>query len=355
MNFKFENPSFLYLIVVVILLFIISNWQEKRRQQEMQKAFGKRLLPFLTKSVSLKKRRLKTILQFFSLVFLLVAAARPQFGESKQEVKSQGIEMIIAFDVSNSMMTEDVRPNRLEFAKAELNRFLDLMVGSKIGLVAFAGSAALISPITTDSSSIRLFIETLSTEAISNQGTEFKKALEVSQEAFKRGGQETDPTSKVTRVILIFSDGEDQEAGALDYAESLVKDGVRIFTVAVGTENGGSIPERDNSGYLRGYKKDKSGQTVVSTAKGDALKGLAQKGEGSFYYASFGGDYLKKLADDLNQLEKTEFESQLQVQYEERYQIFLLLSLLLILLEIIISERQAEFRLWKGRFEVPPQ
>jgi Ca-activated chloride channel family protein len=149
------------------------------------------------------------------------------------------------------------------------------------------------------------------------------------------------------------SDGEDHEEGAIAEAQNLEKEGIKVFTLAYGTEKGGPIPDRDPLGFLKGYKKDKSGQTILSQVHGDALREIAQAGHGSFYHAVIGGDHMQHILEDLNQLEKTEFDSQISVQYEEKFQAFLVISILLLMLELFLGERRAGFKLWKGRFEVP--
>jgi Ca-activated chloride channel family protein len=317
----------------------------------LQKSLGEKVLPFLISGISLPRLRIKLALLTLAMVPLVLALARPQFGESKENIKSLGIELMILFDVSQSMLAEDMSPSRLEFAKRELNRFLDKVPGSKIGLVAFAGSAALISPITTDSSAMKMFIESLSTEAISTQGTEFKMALEQAEVAYERGGQGDDPGAKVTRVILVVSDGEDQEPGALEAAEKLTAKGVRIFTIAIGTEKGGPIPLRDPNGFLRGYKKDSGGKQINTTSNGEVLKALAHAGQGSFYTAAFGGTYLNNLVEDINKLEKTEFDTQTLVNYQERYQAFLMIGILLLMVEMYLTIRRSQNNQWRGRFQ----
>jgi Ca-activated chloride channel family protein len=283
---------------------------------------------------------------------MIVALARPQMGDSKQEIKAEGIELVFVVDVSDSMLAEDVRPNRLEQAKTELSKLIDLMPGNKIGIVAFAGSAAVMSPLTTDPSSLKMYLESLSPASVSSQGTNFQAAIEEAAEAFKRGGVDPDETVKVTRVILIASDGEDHEPGAVAAAEKLTKEGTRIFSLAYGTEKGAPIPVRDAMGFMRGYKKDKAGQTVLTTVKGDALQALAEAGKGSFYHASFGGSHLQKIVSDIDKLEKTQFESEIATQYDERFQIFVFLAIMIALFEILLGERAPLSRIWKGRFEV---
>lgn len=352
--FRFENTyafNYLWLLPVFVVLAFLFGRQAKRK---MEKAIGTRLYPFLSSSVSFKKRRLKLWMQLLTILFFVIALARPQAGQSLQQVKSEGVEVIFAVDVSESMMSEDVKPNRLEQVKAELSRLLDLTPGNKVGIIAFAGSASVLSPISNDPNAIKMYLDSLATNSVSSQGTNFEAALNTAEEAFERGGVSTSDTTKVTRVVLIASDGEDHEPGAVEAAQKLAKKGIRIFTLAYGTEKGGTIPVRDGMGFLKGYKKDRAGQTVVTTVNGEALREIAQAGQGSFYYASFGGDHLKNIVEDLGKLEKSEFESSVATQYEERYQLFLLLGILIALMEIFLGERKSSFRFWKGRFEVPP-
>lgn len=351
--FRFENPSAFSFLWLLPIIFFISLFLLKRGQKKIKRALGERLTPFLTSSLSLSKRRWKLILQMSTVLFLVIALARPQMGESKQEVKSEGVELMLLVDVSDSMMAEDARPNRLEQVKVEMSKLMDLMPGNKMGIIAFAGSSTLQSPLSSDPSALKMYIDSLSPLSVSTQGTDFHKALLEAKEAFHRGGVAKDDAVKVTRVILIASDGEDNEPGALEEAQKLVDDGIRIFTLAYGTEKGAPIPERDNMGFLRGYKKDRKGQTVLTTVKGDALEALAKAGQGSFYHASFGGTHLSRIAEDIGKLEKAQFDTQMATSYDEKFQIFLICALFLSFLEIFLGERHGAYRLWKGRFEVP--
>lgn len=352
--FRFENISAFQYLWLLPIVIVVGFYFERRARKKMEKAIGGRLYPFLSSSVSNKKRKLKTFLQVLTLLFFVLALARPQMGQSQQQVKSEGVEIIFAVDVSESMMAEDVKPSRLAQAKAELSRLIDLMPGNKVGVVAFAGSAALLSPLTNDPGAVKMYLESLEPTSVSSQGTNFTEALKVSKEAFERGGVTTDDTVKVTRVILVASDGEDHEPGALAEAENMAKEGVRIFSLAYGTEKGGAIPVRDGMGFLRGYKKDRQGQTILTTVKGDALREIAKAGQGSFYFATFGGEQTKLLVEDISKLERTQFDTTMATQYDERFQSLLLIGIILALLELFLGERRHSFRFWKGRYEVPP-
>lgn len=351
--FRFENTHAFQLLFLLPLLWLVAFVFARRSLAKMKKVMGEKIYPFLSSSVSSSKRRWKLILQSLVLFFMILALARPQMGESKQEVRSEGIEIMLLVDVSDSMKAEDVRPNRLSQLKAEMSKLAEMLPGSKIGIIAFAGSATLLSPLTTDPSSLKMYLDSLSTDSVSSQGTDFHRALIEAREAFKRGGvgDAKDELVKVTRAILVASDGEDQEPGALDEAEKMAQEGIRIFALAYGTEKGAPIPQHDGNGYLLGYKKDSHGQTVLTTVKGEALSAMAQKGQGQFYHASFGGTHLKKIVEAINTLEKTQFESEMATQYDEKFQTFLLLALILALLEMLLGERKSSSQLWKGRFQ----
>lgn len=349
---RFANPDAFSLFWLIPIIWIGAVAFERRGLKRLKKALGERLTPFLSASFSKKRRRIKLALRLLALVFFIVALARPQMGKSLQEVKAQGVEIMIALDVSTSMLAEDVKPSRLDHAKAEISRLLDLLSGDKVGLVAFAGSSILLSPLTTDKAALKMFLESLSPYSIETQGTDFQRALNESRGAFERGGAESDETSKVTRVILIASDGEDQEKGALEEAKKLAGDGTRIFTMAFGTERGAPIPIRDERGFLRSYKRDKNGQNVISQVHGDFLRQLAQTGSGSFYHSTFGGNEARKIKDDIDKLQKAEFSSSLATSYDEKFQIPLFIGLLIAMSELLIGERKKSGRIWKGRFEV---
>lgn len=350
--FRFADPQAFQLLWLIPVFWLVYLAARRRAGDRMRASFGSKLTPVLTASVSPRKRFLKSLLVSLVVILMILAWARPQAGQSTQEIKSAGVEVMLLVDVSESMMAEDLKPNRLEQAKIELGRIIDRLPGHKVGIIAFAGSAALLSPLTTDPNALKMYLDSLSPLSVSSQGTDFSKALAEAEAAFKRGGEGDDPSTRVTRVIVIASDGEDQEQGALDAAKKLAGEGVRIFTLAYGTEGGAPVPQRDSLGFLKGYKKDGAGKEVVTKVKGEALKALADAGKGSFYHSSFGGSHVNEIVEDINRLDKTEFESQMVTQYDEKFQVFLWIAFVLGCAEILIGERYRRGRLWRGRFEV---
>ena len=348
---RWGDPSAFYFLILIGVWILLYFYFENASEVKLNKAFGKKVVPWLRASVSLPKRRLQLFLQCLAGFFLILSLARPQMGQSEQEVKSEGVELMILADVSDSMLAEDVRPSRLEQMKIELTKLMDLMPGNKTGLIAFAGSAALMSPLTSDPGALKLYISSLDTYAVSTQGTAFEPALSFAKEAFEKGGVTQSTDLKTTRVIIVASDGEDQEEGALEAAKALAKDGVKIISIAYGTEKGGSIPTRDPFGNLTGSKKDKSGEVIITQVKGEFLKLLAQNGEGSFYLASPDGSHLKQISEDISLYEKALFDSSMVVQYDEKFTYPLSVGLILLLLSLLISDRKKEPIMWKGRYE----
>ncbi len=351
-EYRFEDQAALNLLGLIPVLFLMVWWTSKRTRAVLNSRISANTRQFLMRSVSTRRRQIKLGLQCLAVLFFVIALARPQSGESKQKAKSEGLEIMLAIDVSNSMLAEDARPSRLELARRELSRFIDMLGGDKVGIVAFAGSAILLSPMTTDKGALKMYLDSLSTEAVTTQGTDFTRALNESYTALQRGGLETDDNRQITKVIVVVSDGEDNEKGADELAKKIAREGIKIFTLGFGTAQGGQIPVRDKNGNLVGYRKDKSGQVVLTKSTGEALRALAAAGSGTYQQVTFGGDAMQLLKRNIDQLQRTQIEAVEISQYDEHYQYFLGLGILLALLELLLGERKGEGRIWRGRFEV---
>ncbi len=349
--FKFGDPWWLNMLWGAGSLFIFGWIWETSRRSALRKYFGKKT-DFLISSLSARKRGWHLLLQCLALASFAASLARPLLGSQLQEVKQTGVEMIIAVDVSNSMLAEDDRPSRLEHAKHEINHFLDELTGDRIGLIAFAGSAILVSPMTSDHSAIKLFVNSLSVDSVSTQGTNFKDVLSEAERAFDRGGVESLNGVKPTRVLVIASDGEDNEPGGISEAKHAVDQGIRVFTLGFGSEKGAPIPMRDDHGALIGYKKDKAGQVVMSIPSDEGLGKLAEAGQGTSYHSSFSESEVKNLVQDIDKLQKADFKSRMATEFDEKFQIPLFLGLILAFLDLLFGERRRTKLSWRGRFEV---
>lgn len=350
--FRFESSHLLVYLFLAPVILGIFYFYYLRWLKISTRSFGARVVPYLVQNFSVTKAFAKALCLAAAFSLFVLAWARPQAGKGQSEVKSEGVEVMLLVDVSQSMLAEDVRPSRLEHAKKEMIRFLDMLSGDKVGLVAFAGSAVLLSPLTVDKSALKMYVEGLSPNTVESQGTEIGKALQEAKEAFRRGGTESDEQSRVTKVIVVISDGEDHEEGTEKIAKDLTEDGVRIFTMAFGTEAGGKIALRDARGVLRDYLKDGSGQVVTSQVKGDFLRKVAEAGQGSFYHVTFGGSQMNALKEDLDRLEKAEFDTLLSTNYEEWFQWVLLFGFFVALAELALGNRKKLPTKWKGRFPV---
>jgi Ca-activated chloride channel family protein len=340
MNFRFADPQLLHLFFLLPLLGVFLWAVKKRGGAVRNRSFHPKAWEWSTRSLSLSKRRWIRVFQFLGLALAVLAWARPQFGEGQQKVKSEGLEIVLAVDVSTSMLAEDAKPSRLELTKRELQRFLGLLGGDKVGIVAFAGSAVTLSPLTPDKNALLMYIDSLAPDAVSTQGTRFDKALLQAHDLLIRGGLENDEQSHVTKVVVLVSDGEDFSQEAEKAARDLKKDGIRVFSLVVGTEKGAPIPLRDRYGNLTGYKRDASNQVVLSQSKGQTLSKLAGVTGGTFNALVFGGSAIPRLVKDLNALQKSEFESMEMVQYNEGFQYFLFPAVLCFLLALSLSDRR---------------
>ena len=334
---SFYYPDHLYWLMILPLIAIIYMVRVYRRQKKIQKwsHFRKDLLK---SSISEKKRTLKMGLEIFILALLFIALARPQSPGKKIEIHNKGIQLLLLIDVSKSMLAEDVKPSRLSFAKKKISQLIDLSSGDQIALGIFANSLILLTPFTSDVSAIKSYLNDLSTDYLSNQGTHFGKVFQSSDKIF------ADITDKKweesVKAIVIVSDGEDHSKASELAAKKLFNEkGVRVFTLSVGTKEGGVIPIRDYRNQIKGYKKNSKGELVITRLKKDSLKKFAEKGKGSYYHLTYGGQDIKKLRKDLDLLEKTFLEKKSYIQKQENYQWILLLVFLVALTELILNDR----------------
>lgn len=349
-------PEVTHLIFLIPFFVIYFVFRLKMMRRKYLKVFSEKNYLFLTQSVSPQRRRIKFIFELAVMALVVFALARPQFGESIQKITSEGLEIVLIMDVSPSMLAEDVKPSRLEIAKLHAKKLLENLGGDKVAIVALSGSSMLISPLTPDRGVLESYIDSLTVEAVSTRGTDFGKAFKAAAEAFgvSDDSKEEIKDSGATRVALLISDGENHEEGLDQGLEFLKSIGVRVFTVTEGTEKGGPIPERDSTGYLRGYKKDHSGQVIMSTARPENMASIARKGQGSAFYGTPDGSFIKNLLEDLSKLERGEFDSELKKTYDERFQIPLMIAVIIAIIELAIGLRRKGKQIWKGRFVPSP-
>jgi len=349
-RWRWESPDEGYLFLLVLFLALGWYFINKIQLKKIKTLAHPRATAFLFQEISNKRAFIRRFAWILGFAFLVLSLMRLQSPGGKIEIRSEGIEIIILADVSESMMAEDLRPNRLSQMKYDLTRFVDLLGGHQVGLVAFAGSAHLLSPLTSDPNALKMYIDSLSPGSVSSQGTHVGAALEVGLEAFERGGRETPENVKVTRAFLIVSDGEDHEPESVARIKSaLAEKEIRVFSLAYGTEDGATIPDRDSLGYLRGQKKDRKGNVIVTKVDGEFLNALSDAGGGEFEFAVAGRDHIKKMITAINKLEKRVNQSESAISYNEHFEIFGWLSLFHFMLGILLPLKKKKSKKWLGR------
>ena len=272
---------------------------------------------------------LKFWLSIAALACFIIALARPQYGTKIETRERQGIEAIVCLDVSNSMMAQDVKPNRLDKAKMMLSNMVDGMKDDKVGLVVFAGQAFTQLPITSDYVSAKMFLETISPQMIAVQGTDVAAAINLAMRSFTQ-------QENVSRAIFLITDGEDNEGGAVEAAKEAASRGVRVYILGIGDPAGAPIPMPGSNQYIT----DEEGNVVVSKLNEDMCREIAQAGNGSYIYVDNSSSAQEKLSEQIDRLAKAKMESQIYSEFDEQYQGFIILGLIFLLMDIFIMERQ---------------
>jgi Ca-activated chloride channel family protein len=333
--FRFENIDYLYLLSAIPLFVIIYITSRYIRKRKLKALADKDLLDQLIPEVSSFKPLYKLVLLMFAYAFGVIALANPQIGTKMEEVKREGVELIIALDVSNSMKAEDIKPNRLDRAKQSILRLIDNLVSDKIGIIVFAGDAFLQLPITTDYSAAKLMISTVETDMVGTQGTAIGAAIDLAVDSFS-------DDEEVNKALIIITDGENHEDDALGSAEDATDKGIIIHTIGMGSIEGSPIPIYRNGREI-GYVKDKQGNTVVSKLNAGMLQQIAAQGDGRFIRSSSADPDLTLLLEEISGLDKKEFEAKMFTEYEDRFQYFLAAALLFLIIELLISNRKNKY------------
>lgn len=326
---RYENSEWLLLLIVVpiiIALFILAiRWRKKAIDKFGESHMVFKLMPM----ASFRKLRLKFFLFCLSIIFIIIGLANPQIGSKMEEVKREGVDLMIAIDLSNSMLAEDLQPDRLMRAKQSISRLIDRLDGDRIGLVVFAGDAYVQLPITTDYSAAKLFLSTINTNIVPTQGTAIGKAIELSINSF-------DVSNDQNKAIIIITDGENHEDDAIQKAKEAEDMGIFVHTIGMGSAEGGPIPIKNRYGTITSYQKDKSGNTVITKLNEEMLKEIAANGGGSYIRANSTQSGLDALFKEINKMEKKEIGSKVFTDYKDRFQWFLGIALLLLIIESLL-------------------
>ena len=337
--FRFASPIYLYLLILIPVLTAVYVLVQYRMKKQLKLFGDPELLRSLMPDVSPIRRHIKFSLMMLALGLLALVLARPQYGTRNEEVKRSGIEVAIAVDVSNSMLCQDVRPSRLEKAKMIVSKLVEQFDEDKVELVAFAGSAITLLPMTSDYVSAKMFLDQLTPATVAIQGTNMAEAITRAVAGFSK-------KTNVGRELIIITDAEDNEQGALDAAKQAKKEGVQIFVLSVGTEQGGPIPMSDGT-----FKKDLAGNVVTTKLNEQIGKGIAQAGGGLYVHVDQTDMAQSLLGKEIEKMQKEDISQSMYSEYDEQFVAVALLLLLVLIAELCVMERKnhlfKNFKLFK--------
>lgn len=338
--FKLADPEYLYLLVLVPVLVALHVFSNIRRRKKIREYGDPQLLSQLMPDASESRPNMKFWLLFTAYAICCFLLARPQFGSKQETVTRRGIETVIALDISNSMLADDVMPSRLEKSKRIVSNLVDQFKDDKVGLIVFAGDAFVQLPITSDFISAKVFLNTISPSLISRQGTDIREAIELATRSFT-------PNEEVGKAIVVITDGEDNEGGAVEAAKAASEKGYLVYVMGVGSPSGSPIPG-ERSGEFR---KDKSGNVVVTRLNEDMCRQIAAAGNGAYFYVDNSNAAEKALQKEIDKLAKSDVETTVYTEYDEQFDILAWMILVLLIAEIFICEsvnpKLRGFRLFK--------
>ena len=336
-----ENLLLLGVVPVMVLLFVYSFRQKERAKR----IFGNiELFQKMSENASRKRQYWKAILIILALGLTAFSMARPQLGSKMMLMKRRGIDVIVALDTSKSMDAGDIKPSRLEKAKLEIQGLINRMKGDRIGLVSFAGTAFVQCPLTMDYSAAKTFLDIIDSDLIPVPGTNLEAAIRTAAGCFPK-------TERKFKVLILLTDGESHLGDPDAAAEEAAAEGIRIFTIGIGSEEGEPIPLIDDTGQKSGYKKDSHGKVVMSRLDATVLQKVALLSDGKFFRASQGEMELDRIIDMIDNMEKKELEGKLLSQYEDRFQYPLFLAIAFLVAEFFIGDRVRIHKRWRRRFE----
>lgn len=332
--YKIEDPTYFYyfaIIPVLIVFFLLAFWWKKRTQKKFTNPV---LLEKLAPNSSTFKAVLKLSFLIIGLSFLIISLVNPKMGTKLKTIKREGVDVVFALDVSKSMLAEDIAPNRLEKAKQIISKIIDKLGSDRVGIIIYAGNAYPLLPITTDHAAAKMFLQNANPDLVSSQGTAISKALNLAKTYYNNDEQ-------TNRFLIILSDGEDHQTETKQVALNLANDGVKVYTIGVGTETGGPIPIKINGAI--GYKKDRKGETVITKRKPDVLQGIADAANGTY----IDGNKTQKPVDFIEKIitnaQKSEFETTQFSDYKDQFQWFIGLGFLFLLVDVFFLDKKTKW------------
>lgn len=337
---RFEHPEYLYWLLVIPVLIAIYVSIRIINKRQFKRFANEKFMEFLIPLASNGRSNIKFILFTMVVILGILASANLQTGSKMEESKREGIDLMFCIDISNSMNAEDIAPSRLERSKQAINNIINKLSGDRIGIIVFAGNAYVQLPITTDYAAAKLFLSTINTSLIPSQGTEIGTAINLAIKSFGN--------SEYNKAIIVISDGEDHENGdAIKAAQEAAKLGIKLYTIGMGLEEGAPIPLYNQYGKRTGYKKDNEGKIVITKLDDNMLRQIAEIGDGIYRRASNSNVGLDEIIDNINKTEKSEIESKVFTDYEDQFQWFLGVAIILLIIEIMTSSSKKE---WESKF-----
>jgi len=329
--FKFHNPEYLYLLLLIPVLIIIMVLYNRKAGKKIKAAGEQALVRGLIPEFSIFRKNLKFFFQLMALVLVIFLLARPQFGSRLEELKREGVEVIIALDVSNSMMAEDIQPNRLERAKQAISNLVDRLQDDKIGLIVFAGDAYTQIPVTTDYVSAKMFLSSISPGIVPKQGTSLASAINLGMNSFS-------PEMDESKALIIITDGENHEEDPLTLAGQASEKGIIIHTIGIGSTSGVPVPVITNG--RRDYLKDNEGNTVITRLDENILREIAFTTGGKYVKASNTNIGLNTIFNEISSMKQQELEGTVYTEYDDQFQVLAALALIFLIMDILIMERK---------------
>lgn len=327
--FRFANPNALYLYILLVVIVGIYLVASRRRKRELDRYGSSELLAALMPEVSPLRPALKFWLTFVALCLMVLVLARPQFGSKMETIKRQGVETVIALDISNSMLAEDVAPSRLEKSKNVVSKLVDSFTDDKIGLIVFAGEAYIQLPITNDFISAKMFLESIDPSLIERQGTNIKAAIDMATRSFT-------PREGVGKAIIIITDGENHEGGAKEAAKAAAEKGMMVFVMGVGSPEGAPIP----AGRSNDFRRDKEGNVVITKLGEQMCQEIAAAGNGVYIRIDNTNNAQKLLQKEIDKLAKADMETTTYSEYNEQFMVMAWIAFILLLIEMLVMVKK---------------
>ena len=322
---RFANPEYLYLLIFVPLFVAVYIYSNYRRNKRLKEYGDPKLLQELMPDVSVYRPNVKFCLAIAAVTMLTLVLARPQFGSKMESVTRQGIETVIALDISNSMLAEDIAPNRLEKSKKIISKLIDKFENDKIGLIVFAGDAFVQLPITNDFISAKMFMESISPALINRQGTDIGAAINLAMKSFT-------PDKEVGKAVIVITDGENHEGGAEEAAKAAAENGISIYMLGIGSLEGAPIP----AGNSNDYRRDKDGNVIVTKLNEEMSQNIAKAGNGAYIRVDNTNNAQRLLEKEIDKLAKADVTSEVFTEYDEQFHIVAWLALVLLIVDILI-------------------